>query len=395
MGSFKKLNKADITTVPYNANKRWNFTFQQGIVSGSFSYYEGKNFDFFSPNNKQSFLQYNSSVYDSINHLFYQEYTSNLDTGSLMFNVDTYVSASSQRPTSSYFNYNDSPYLIKSFPTAPNNSIKVLSINKTTYGNKILPGSLVIKSLPGYSSNFYIADDGYGNLYEISAIVNGYYDLAYITQQYFTTNGLPSDVTHVGNVFYAHGIIVITDSLYASYLPSEYTKYYTVNFKGGRVGGNLLQNQVKYRRSDGVTVTVDAGLAPPLNTICIEIDSPIQPLQVTSPDSYELNYPCNLPATSTPLITIAFENEHIIYENEVRCIVRESDFNLSYNPTLVSGSYISGSLRNFATGSDFQPYVTSIGLYNDENDLLMVAKLGKPIVLSSDTDMTFIVRYDT
>ena len=94
-------------------------------------------------------------------------------------------------------------------------------------------------------------------------------------------------------------------------------------------------------------------------------------------------------------VSISFQNEHIIYENEIRCIVRESDFNLSYNPTLVTGSYESGSLRNFATGSAFQPYVTTIGLYNDNNELLMVAKLGKPIALSSDTDMTFIVRYDT
>lgn len=97
----------------------------------------------------------------------------------------------------------------------------------------------------------------------------------------------------------------------------------------------------------------------------------------------------------TGSFTLSFQNEHIIHENEVRCIVKESEFNLSYNPSLVTGSYASGSLRNFATGSDFTPYVTTIGLYNDTNDLLMVAKLGKPIVISADTDMTFIVKYDT
>ena len=93
--------------------------------------------------------------------------------------------------------------------------------------------------------------------------------------------------------------------------------------------------------------------------------------------------------------SLSFQNEHIIYENEVRCIVKESEFNLSYNPTLVTGSYASGSLRGFATSASFQPYVTTIGLYNDNNDLLMVAKLGKPIMVSPDTDMTFIVKYDT
>ena len=96
----------------------------------------------------------------------------------------------------------------------------------------------------------------------------------------------------------------------------------------------------------------------------------------------------------TGSFTLSFQNEHIIYENEVRCIVKESEFNLSYNPTLVTGSYASGSLRGFATSASFEPYVTTIGLYNDENQLLAVAKLGKPMVISQDTDMTFIVKYD-
>jgi hypothetical protein len=97
----------------------------------------------------------------------------------------------------------------------------------------------------------------------------------------------------------------------------------------------------------------------------------------------------------TGSFSLSFQNEHIIYENEVRCIIKESEFNLSYNPTLVTGSYASGSLRGFATSESFQPYATAIGLYNTNNELLMVAKLGKPIMISPDTDMTFIVKYDT
>ena len=98
---------------------------------------------------------------------------------------------------------------------------------------------------------------------------------------------------------------------------------------------------------------------------------------------------------NTGSFTLSFQNEHIIQENEIRCIVKESEYNLSYNPTLITGSYTGGVLRGFATSASFHPYVTSIGLYNDENELLMVAKLGKPIMVSPDTDMTFIVKYDT
>jgi hypothetical protein len=97
---------------------------------------------------------------------------------------------------------------------------------------------------------------------------------------------------------------------------------------------------------------------------------------------------------------LSFKNDHTIYENEVRCIVQNTEFNLSYNPTLVT-NYLSGSLKGFVTssalpsGSFFTPYATSIGLYNDNNELLAVAKFGKPILMSPYTDMTFVVKYDT
>jgi hypothetical protein len=104
--------------------------------------------------------------------------------------------------------------------------------------------------------------------------------------------------------------------------------------------------------------------------------------------------------THTGSFSLSFKNEHTVYENEVRCVIQNTEFNLSYNPTLVN-NYQSGSLKNFATGSTlpsgsfFTPYATAIGLYNDNNELLAVAKFGKPILMSPYTDMTFVVKYDT
>lgn len=101
-------------------------------------------------------------------------------------------------------------------------------------------------------------------------------------------------------------------------------------------------------------------------------------------------------AIYTGSFNINFRNEHTIYENFVKCTVEESEYNLSYNPTLLSDkTNVSSSIMDFATGSDFRPYVTTLGLYNEQNELLMVAKFGKPIPISSDTDMTFLVKYDT
>jgi hypothetical protein len=108
-----------------------------------------------------------------------------------------------------------------------------------------------------------------------------------------------------------------------------------------------------------------------------------------------------MPVIHSGPFTVSFKNEHIIYEHEVRCLVKESDYNLSYNPSLVTGSYTGSVLRDFATGSIlpsgsyFIPYATTLGLYNDNNELLAVAKFGKPMLISPDTDMTFVVKYDT
>ncbi len=89
---------------------------------------------------------------------------------------------------------------------------------------------------------------------------------------------------------------------------------------------------------------------------------------------------------------LGFKSEYIIYENEIRCKVGENEFNFSHNPTLTLDNL--GTIQAFATSSDFTPYVTTIGLYNERSELLAVAKLAQPIPLSSTTDTTFVVKYD-
>ncbi len=89
---------------------------------------------------------------------------------------------------------------------------------------------------------------------------------------------------------------------------------------------------------------------------------------------------------------ILFKNNYTIYENEVVCTVSATEFNMSQNPTITTNN--SGSLRDFATGSDFMPYSTTIGLYNDNNELLMVGKFSQPIPMSNDIDTTFVIKYD-
>jgi hypothetical protein len=88
-----------------------------------------------------------------------------------------------------------------------------------------------------------------------------------------------------------------------------------------------------------------------------------------------------------------FTNNHMIIERTIKCTIKDHEMGYSYNPSLLT----SGSQENmlgFATGSDFMPYVTTIGFYNDSNDLLMVAKFAQPVPISPSTDTNFLIRMD-
>lgn len=82
-----------------------------------------------------------------------------------------------------------------------------------------------------------------------------------------------------------------------------------------------------------------------------------------------------------------------LYETQYKCTIRANEFNYSLNPSLKQ----SGSLdqyQDFVTGSDFSPYVTTVGLYNDNQELLAVAKLAQPLPTSQTTDTTIVINLD-
>jgi hypothetical protein len=68
-----------------------------------------------------------------------------------------------------------------------------------------------------------------------------------------------------------------------------------------------------------------------------------------------------------------------------------NDYNTSTNPTLYDAT---GSLMSFAIDTDFTPYITTIGLYDTDYDLVAIAKLGTPIPKSNGLDLNFEVSFD-
>ena len=73
------------------------------------------------------------------------------------------------------------------------------------------------------------------------------------------------------------------------------------------------------------------------------------------------------------------------------CRINHNEFNYSSNPTYVSGSKL--VVKNNVNDLPIT-YITSVGLYSPDNELLAVAKLSEPIRKDPNTELTLRVRLD-
>jgi hypothetical protein len=91
-------------------------------------------------------------------------------------------------------------------------------------------------------------------------------------------------------------------------------------------------------------------------------------------------------------VVCSFSSSYTLYETQYKCTIGADEFNYSNNPSIISGS--EGELYDFATGSFFAPYVTTVGLYDNSYNLLAVGKLAKPLPTSRTTDTTILINFD-
>ncbi len=93
-------------------------------------------------------------------------------------------------------------------------------------------------------------------------------------------------------------------------------------------------------------------------------------------------------------VTCSFQNTLTIHESQYKCTLNPNEFTYTQNPSAISGSTNSGIVHDFLTGSYFQPYITTVGLYNNANQLVAVGKLSQPLQSSNVTDTTILVNLD-
>jgi hypothetical protein len=90
--------------------------------------------------------------------------------------------------------------------------------------------------------------------------------------------------------------------------------------------------------------------------------------------------------------SFGLNSEETITSDYVFVRARNSEFNYSENPSFISGSTGEVIYDNFINSP--QVYVTTVGMYNDSNDLLAVAKMSRPLLKDFTKEALVRVKLD-
>lgn len=218
-------------------------------------------------------------------------------------------------------------------------NIAIISIPQIHFGEAIKPKSVTLID----GSSVY-ADDGYSNLVSASLIY--------------------------GNVFYDKGMVILTSNVISGSTLSNYT----INYRSTKT---IYENEIF------------------INILPSEFNVS------TNPSSYYedggVTYVTTAYNPNDPLHTDRTTYQKKIYTPGVRHIRNTKyPYTSSYDPTK-SGSFDDYQLKaeQDMTGSYLAPFITTIGLYDNDLNMVAVAKLPQPIKCLPEYPMNFIVRLDT
>jgi len=171
-------------------------------------------------------------------------------------------------------------------------------------------------------------------------------------------NGLKIDTLSYGNIFYSDGMIVLTNV-------SDFTEY-----------------DLEYRSTTTIHETEIL-----LEAKAGEFNYSQNPsaVNVTLSGSYDFT------TTAIPNVSPA----KTVKIKEVQDISLRNEYNGTIGSSVGTWDDYSVSSSMDPSGSFLAPMVSTIGLYDNDGDMVAVAKLPQPIKNLPDYDVNFIVRFDT
>ena len=355
---LRNVHPQDVSIEPFKTYKRFQFT---NVDSGSGVYglrgVSGSYHNFITGSAaSQSFGVYNSlseslnkepyslgtyyslPLYYTINNLYYERFSNNPKLPKSSGRTEPFLSFGATNPNKQY--------------RILHNSCSVISIQQDLIGEEIKPKSVQVTD-NSTDVTFTIKDDGDGNLYDnaysssYAAFKSGSFKYPELS---WTTAGSGSVV---GNVFYKTGMLVFTD---------------TGSYKNVALGTGTDGFEVDYRSTHTIYQHEYTVIAP----------------------AGQFNRTRNISATyqrSGSVTVVEGAKPHYYFPpGDNPGLTGSGSFESSYQATQFA--------ENFTTHSQFAPYMTTIGLYNDNNELLVVGRTSKPIKNDDTMDMSFVLRFD-
>ena len=231
-------------------------------------------------------------------------------------------------------------------------SFYAININRARYKERLDPGNISIQLSGSLASNFTLIDDSGGTDENVTTagrvynLVSGSLNIgSALTASIDPTNGYSAPNKQGYGLFYPDmGIILLNPKALAS----------AVDPKLGEASGSIAN---VYHQNNGS----NSGSVALLMAISGGMDFQVRRTENVSTSHYF-----------------------------VRANNRE--FNFSNNPTFVTGSV--GAFVNSSFERDPKVYITTVGLYDDANELLAVAKTSKPVEKSFDKEIAIKVKLD-
>lgn len=94
------------------------------------------------------------------------------------------------------------------------------------------------------------------------------------------------------------------------------------------------------------------------------------------------------------ILDVEFKATHTIYEHTVICTMDVGDMAFTFNPSIAEEAASGELIADAISSGSLTPYMTTVGLYNNENQLVAVAKFPRPIKRAPESQQTFIIRFD-
>ena len=350
MAAYKTLNSQDIIISPLEVSK--GFTFRGDAMTASnvdIVRYLG---DKFGTNQSTGFNNEfsQSAIYFSTQQLYYSNYISSSNGEVQIANTQSINpdgTTTGRIASNAYVNFEQTdlnPY--KYWPTSSyavltgsNAAYGTAKYGEAVYGQTIVHPTIGVMSIPKALFGDYLQP----NTLRIITDSGSYFDDG--EGRLKRDCPLISSSIFVGNVIYEHGIIVFTGGTRTDGT-GEFSLYGTSEYGAGIYGGRTV------------------GEADILNFV------------------------------TGSNVTCSFSSSFVMYETQYKCTIGESEFNYTLNPSTISGTSNDGVVYNFVTSSFFSPYVTTVGLYNNNFELVAVGKLAQPLPTSQTTDTTILVNID-